>query len=86
MSLCNDQCLAVLVAQKLLCFNFLGLHKCGICKTLHDGISYGALPMCTTFSDLDHISRSWQCQTVLTENLCAYLIKLTLCRVVKYVK
>ena len=34
-----------------------------------DGTTHWALPVHSTFSDLDHISRSQQCQTILTENL-----------------
>ena len=34
-------------------------------------------------SDLDHISRSQQCQSVLTEKLFSYSVKLKLCRIVK---
>ena len=58
-------------------------HECDKCQQLHD------CPFTFTcsyhFSDLDHISDSQQCQTVLTEKLCAYLIKLKLCRIIKYV-
>ena len=43
-------------------------YKYDKCQTLHDGSTHKALPIHTTFSDLDCISRSQQCQTVLTEN------------------
>ena len=36
--------------------------------TLHDGTTQGALPFHYTFSDLDLISKSQQCQAILTES------------------
>ena len=36
---------------------------------LYHGTAPWPLPIYTTFSDLDYISRSHHCQTVLTENL-----------------
>ena len=38
------------------------------CLTLHDGSTHWFLPIHSTFSDFDRISRSQQCQTVLNEN------------------
>ena len=39
-------------------------HKCYICQNLHGGTTHWALAVHTTFSDLDCISRSQQCETV----------------------
>ena len=54
--------------SKTLMMQFLGddhgHHKCDKCRILHDGSTRGALPIHTTFRDLDHISKSQQCQTV----------------------
>ena len=36
------------------------------------------LPVHTTFHDLDNISGSQQCQTVLTKNACPYPVKMKL--------
>ena len=52
--------------QKLEHCDFLGQYKYK-CKTFGVGSTPGALPIPTTFSDLDCISRS-QCQTVLNED------------------
>ena len=65
--------------------NFLGRCKYDKCQTLRDGSTHLALPIHTTFSDLDCISRSQQCQTVLPESLCSYPIELKFCTVVDYV-
>ena len=55
------------VAKTYYC-NFVEHCKCDICETLGDGSTYWALPMLTSLSDLDCISRSKQCQTVLNGN------------------
>ena len=47
--------------------DFLGQHN--KCSTLHDGTAHETLNFDTTSSDLDHVSSSQQCQTVLTENV-----------------
>ena len=52
----------------------------------NEGSTRRALHIHTTFSDLDCISRSQQCQTVFTEILCFNLIKLKLCMNVDYIK
>ena len=49
-------------------WNLLGHHECDKCQTLHSGTTHCALPVHTTFSDLDQISWSPQCWTVLYEN------------------
>ena len=36
---------------------------------MHDSSTYGALPVQTTLSELDHISKSHDYETVLTENI-----------------
>ena len=54
------------MAQK--CYDFFRHHKFDHCQTLHEDTSHRALPVHTTYSDLDHVSWSQQCQTVLTEN------------------
>ena len=71
------------IAQKFSTGSILRHYKCDSCQTLHDGTTNRALPVHTTFSDLDHISRSQQCQ-FYQKILCAYLIKLRLCGIVKY--
>ena len=43
-------------------------HKCDKCQTLYYGTTYWALPVNTTFNDLDNILRSQQCRTVFIEN------------------
>ena len=48
-------------------FFFLEHYKYGKYQTLHNGSAHWALPILTSFSDLDCISRSHQRQTVLTE-------------------
>ena len=48
--------------------DFLGHRKCDKGKTFHNFPTYWALPTHTTVSDLEYISRSQQCQTLLTEN------------------
>ena len=53
--------------QKLKRCDFLGHCEYEKFQTSHDG-THSALPMHTTFDDLDYISRSQQCQTVLTKN------------------
>ena len=53
---------------KCQCCNFLGCYKYDKCQTLHDGSIHWAFPIHTTFSDLDCISGSQQCQTVLIEH------------------
>ena len=59
-----------------------------ICQTLRNGTSHWALPVHTTWSDLEHISRWPQCWTVLTEFF--FLLNLTQiswnCRFEKKVK
>ena len=52
------------------------------CQTLHDGNTYWGLPIHITFSDLDCISRSLECQTVLSKTFCSYPIMLKLCKLV----
>ena len=54
--------------QKLKHCEFLGHYNYDKCQTVHDGSTHWTLPIHTTFSDFDCISRSQQCQTVLTEN------------------
>ena len=46
------------------------------CEISHGGSTHRALPIHATFSDLDCIARSQQCQTVLTENVSSYPFKL----------
>ena len=53
--------------QKLDRCDFLVHCKHAKCQTVHDGSIYWALPIHTTSSDLDCISRSQQCQPVWTE-------------------
>ena len=55
---------------------FWNNNECNKCQTLHDGdhdfawfTSYWVLPHHSTSSDLDHIWRSQQCQTLYAENL-----------------
>ena len=43
-------------------------YKCDKCQTLLNGTTHWALPIHTFFHDLDHISRSQEYRTVLTEN------------------
>ena len=43
-------------------------YKCDKCQALHDGTTHWALPAHTTSSDLYHISRLQQCQTIWAEN------------------
>ena len=38
------------------------------CQTLYDGSTHGALPVHTFFSDLKHISRPQECQSILIEH------------------
>ena len=40
--------------------DFVRHHECDQCQTLHDGTTHWALPVQTSFSNLDHISRSRQ--------------------------
>ena len=72
-SQCNDQCWpaswVIVWHGKTKMLWFLRHYKCNKCQTLHDGITHWVLPVNTTFNDLYHISRSRQCQRVLTENL-----------------
>ena len=66
----NDQCWAdrpASLAQKLEHCDFLRNLKTDQCQNLYDGISHRAVSIHATFSDLDHISRSQLCQTVLTK-------------------
>ena len=56
------------VFAKLERCDFLGHCKYDKCQTLHDGSTYWASLIHTTFSDSDCISRLQQCQTVLIEN------------------
>ena len=62
------------MAKTLTC-DFLGHYslqckiKCDKQHTLHAGATHQALPIHTTFSDLEYSSRSQQCQTALTEIL-----------------
>ena len=80
---CNDQCWALQPAgwcpvwQKLKCFDIFGHYKCDICETLHYGTAHLALPVLTTFGDHDQISRSQECQTVLTEHF--MILRLSSC-------
>ena len=70
--LCVCVCVCVMLIVSVWC-TVLGL-ACDCCcclavvVPLHDGTAHWALPDHYTFSDLDIISRSQQCQTVLTEN------------------
>ena len=57
---------SVCVWQKFKRCNLLGHYNYDIHQTLHDGSTHWALLIHTTFSDLDCISRSQHCQTVLT--------------------
>ena len=64
----NDHCYAgPLAGQLFICckVNFVAIFKS---QTVHASSTYWALQVHNTFSDLDCISRSQQCQTVLTEN------------------
>ena len=75
-SICKDQCWtgwpSVWIQQKLQYCNFHGHDKYDKCQTLHGGCkcNHWALPISTTFSDLDCISRSQQSNRLL----CSYLI------------
>ena len=62
-----------MACQKLKHWDFLRHHKHDEFQTLHDGTTYWALPVHTTCSDRDHISRSHQCWTVLAENVLVQL-------------
>ena len=59
---------SVWACRKLQHCDLLRHRKYDKCQTLHDGTTCSALLVHTTFSDLDHISKSQQCETVLTEN------------------
>ena len=59
---------SVEACQKRSPCDFVGQYTCDKCQSLHGGSIYRTSPLPTTFSDLWHISRSQQCQTVLTEN------------------
>ena len=67
-------------------FFFFRHNKFNKCQTLH-GTTHWALPVHYTFSDLDIVSRSHQCQKVLIDFLCV-LIRLSrnIWKIVKYVK
>ena len=67
-------------------WGFLRHFKCNKCQTLRDGTAHWTLRVHYTFNDLDIISSSQQCQTVLTENLMWLSIKLKLCRVDKHIE
>ena len=56
-------------SKPVLTLRFSQTYKCDKCQTLHDGTSLWALPVHTIFREQDHISKSWQCQTVLTADL-----------------
>ena len=53
-----SQCLAL---QNLKGCNFHGQYNSDECQALHDGITHSALPIHTTFNDLEYISRPQQC-------------------------
>ena len=47
--------------KKMKTFNgaiFIGHHRCDKCQTFHGGTTYWAVPVHTTFSDPDHMSKS----------------------------
>ena len=48
--------------------NFLRHYKRDKRSTLHEATSQWAVPVHSTFSDLDHISQSQHCQTILAEH------------------
>ena len=48
----------------------LRYHKHDKYQTLHDGTTPGALPVHTTFNDLDHISRPLQCRNCFNWKFC----------------
>ena len=59
----------VTICGKKICCDFLRYYKHDKCQILHDGSTHCALPVRTTSRDLVGLSRSQQCQTVLTEKL-----------------
>ena len=67
-SLCNDHCYAswpsVWLCWKLWCAIFLGHHWCGWFETIFGCSTGWAVSVHITFSDLGHMWRSQQCQTV----------------------
>ena len=82
-SLCNDHCNSSLCSREIIYFFLVGQvsgrlknFSIGIFADtidvinvkLHDGTTRLALPVHFTFNDLDFISRSQQCQTVLAES------------------
>ena len=82
-SLCYDQCQAgwpveCLECQKLERHDCLGHCKCDKRQTVHGGATNLALPIYTTFSDFEYVSRSLQGQTFLTEKI-MFLIQLLFC-------
>ena len=74
----------VTICGKKICCDFLRYYKHDKCQILHDGSTHQTLPIHTTFSDLDCISRSQLCQTVFAEILRSYPIMFTLCTIVDY--
>ena len=48
-------------------------YKCDICQTLHDGTSHWAFPVHTTFSDIDHVSKSYPIKQKL-HNIVKYIM------------
>ena len=67
--------------SKTLLLGFLRHHKRDKCQTLDDGTTH-TLPVHYIFNDLGIILGSQQCQMVLSETLCSYLIKLEFRKIV----
>ena len=85
-SLCNDQCWSVCgktfkVAVFSDTINMINVKFC-MMVLLIELYPFTSLSVIL----IDRISRSQQCQTLLTEILCSYSIKLKLCMIVNYVK
>ena len=62
------------------------IYKYDKCQTLHDGSTPSALPIHTTFTDLDWTSNSQQRHKFKLNILCSYLVKLKLCTIVDYIQ
>ena len=67
--------------SKTLTLGFSQAPKCDKCQTLDDGTTH-TLPVHYIFNDLGIILGSQQCQMVLSETLCSYLIKLEFRKIV----
>ena len=74
------------VKKKLLRCDFFGHYTYDKCQIFRNGSTHSALPIHTTLSGNDCISRSQPRQTVYLKNLFSYLIMLKLGTVVDYFK